>query len=125
MGVLVQRAVELTVAATSPEKVRVGALVVGAFADGTFPEPAQKIDAVSKGRLSAILKLGDLGEKAGSTLMVYGLPNVAANRILLVSFGGAEQFGEQAFRNAVSGASRALGDCAARDVAVTLSDVDI
>ena len=50
MGVATRRPLELTVEAPSPEKVRTGALVVGAFADGTLPPPTRKIDEASKGR---------------------------------------------------------------------------
>ena len=125
MGVATRRPLELTVEAPSPEKVRTGALVVGAFADGTLPPPTRKIDEASKGRISAVTKLGDLGEKPGASLPLYGLPGVAAERVLLVSLGRQDRFGDQSFRDAISGAARALGDCAARDAAVTLADVDV
>ena len=122
MGVATRRPLELTVEAPPPEKVRTGALVVGAFADGTLPPPTRKIDEASKGRISAVTKLGDLGEKPGASLPLYGLPGVAAERVLLVSLGRQDRFGDQAFRDSISGAARALADCAARDAAVTLAD---
>jgi len=116
---------DLAVSASSPEKVATGALVVGAFADGGLAPPAQAVDKASNGRLSAVMKLGDLGERAGSSQWLYGLPEIAAPRVLLVSLGPREQFGDEAFRNAIAGASRAFEDCAAEDVAVTLADVQL
>jgi len=116
---------ELTVSTSAPEKVGSGVLVVGAFADGPLARPAQTVDRVSKGQLSAVMKLGDLSEKAGSSLWLYKLPEIAAERVLLVSLGSREQFGDEAFRNALGGAARALAECAAQEAAVTLTELDL
>ena len=116
---------ELGASAASPEKVTTGALVLGVFADGTLAPPAQAVDKASNGRLSAVMKLGDLHERAGSSLWLYGVPQTTAQRVLLVSLGRREQFGDEAFRNAIAGASRALEDCAAEDAAVTLTDIQL
>jgi leucyl aminopeptidase len=120
-----RKPLEVTVSASSPAKVSTGAVVVGAFADGTLAPPAQTLDSASNGRLSAVLKLGDLGEHAGSSLWLYGLREIAAQRVLLVSLGPREQFGDEAFRKALVGTARALGACAADDAALTLTDVDL
>jgi leucyl aminopeptidase len=105
--------------------VTTGALVLGAFADGTLASPAQAVDDASNGRLSAVMKLGDLNDRAGSSLWLYGLPQTIAQRVLLVSLGPREQFGDEAFRSAIAGASRALENSAAEDAAVTLTDVQL
>ena len=125
MGVVTRKPLELTVNAGAPEKVRTGALVVGTFADGTLTVPAEKVDAAAKGKLSAIVKLGDLADKPGAALPVYSLPGITADRVLLVSLGRRDRFGDQAFRDAVGGAAKALAGCAARDAAVTLADVEL
>src|SRR5262245_44909188 len=120
-----RKPMELSISASFPEKVRTGALVVGAFADGTLAPAAQTVDGASEGRLSAVMKLGDLGEKAGSSLWLYGVPGIAAERVLLVSLGAPERFADEAFRNAIGGASRALAACAAEDATLTLTDFDL
>jgi leucyl aminopeptidase len=120
-----RKPLEVTVSASSPEKVGTGALVVAAFADGTLTTAAQTVDSVSSGRLSAVLKLGDLDEKAGSSLWLYGLQGIGADRVLLVSLGPREQFGDEAFRNALGGTARALGECVAQEAVVTLTDLDL
>src|SRR5262252_6146143 len=109
---------EIAVETSSPEKVRTGLLVVGAFADGTLPPSSKKIDEVSKGKLSAMLKRGDLEEKAGSTVLLHDLPGVEAERVLLVSLGKRDEFGDKSFRDALNSTARALAAGAARDAAV-------
>src|SRR5215813_5793931 len=65
---------QITTKSASPEKLRVGTLAVGAFADGTLSAAAQAIDKASRRRLSAVLKRGDLETAAGATLLLHDLP---------------------------------------------------
>jgi leucyl aminopeptidase len=117
--------VEITLEASSPEKVRTGVLVVGAFGDGALPPSSRKIDEASKGKLSAVTKRGDLDEKAGSSLMLYDVPGTEAERVLLVSLGKRDEFGEKAFRDALSSAAKTLAGGVGRDAAMTLADVEV
>jgi leucyl aminopeptidase len=116
---------ELTVRSGSPEKLSAGVVVVGAFADKTLAPAARAIDEASQGRLTSAIRDGDLPEKPGSTLLLRDLPGVAAPRVLLVSLGRRDEFGDRAFRDAVGGAARALAGGAAGDAAVTLADVEV
>ncbi|MGB6190826.1 MAG: leucyl aminopeptidase [Terracidiphilus sp.] len=108
---------------SAPEKIRAGVLAVGVFSDGTLPRSAQKIDSLAGGRLSAVVKSGDLEEKPGSSLMLYDVPGIQAERVLLVSLGKQSDFNDKAFRDAISGAAKVLARGAANDAAVTLADV--
>ena len=115
--------VEIDLENSAPEKIRAGVLAVGVFSDGTLPRSAQKIDSLAGGRLSAVVKSGDLDEKPGSSLMLYDVPGVQAERVLLVSLGKQSDFNDKAFRDAISGAAKVLARGAANDAAVTLADV--
>ncbi|HEX7288513.1 MAG TPA: leucyl aminopeptidase, partial [Candidatus Angelobacter sp.] len=116
---------DITFDTSSPEKTRTGVLVVGAFADSALPPSSKKIDESSKGKVSAVIKRGDLDEKAGATLLLHDLPGVEAERVLLVSLGKRSEFGDKAFRDALTGAAKALADGVARDAAVTLADLEV
>jgi leucyl aminopeptidase len=111
---------DISIATGSPEQQKVGAVVVGAFADGTLTPAAQAVDAAAQGRLSATVKRGDLDEAAGSTLWLHALPNVAAERVLLVSLGKKEDFDARAFRSAASEVAKVLANGAAADAAIAL-----
>ncbi len=116
--------IEINIESSSPEKFKTGVLAVGAFSDGTLLRSSQKIDEASKGKLSAVIKRGDLDEKPGSTLLLHDLPGVEAERVLLVSLGTRDKFGEKGFRDALSAIAKAFASGPARDAAVTLS-VDV
>jgi leucyl aminopeptidase len=116
---------EITVETASPEKVRTGVLVVGAFADASLAPHAKNIDEAAKGKLSAVLKRGDLDERAGASLLLHDLPGIEAERVLVVSLGKRDEFGDKAFRDALSGAAKALADGVANDAAVALADIEV
>ncbi len=116
--------IDINLDSTPLEKIRTGILVVGAFADGTFPRSLQ-LDRDSIGKMSGVIKSGDLDEKPGSALLLYDLPGTQAERVLLVSLGKRGDFGDKAFRAALGGAANFLARGAANDAAVTLADIDV
>ena len=117
---------QITLMSSTMERVRTDVLVLGAFSDGTLPvASSRRVDVRAKGRLSAVIRLGDLGEPAGSVLMLHELEGIAAERVLLVSLGERSAFGDKSFRDAVEGAARVLADRAVQDAAVALADVEI
>lgn len=116
---------ELTLAAAAPEQIPAGVLVVGAFGDGTLPPSSQRVDRAAHGGLAAVLKLGDLDRTAGSTLLLPNLTGVAAERVLLVSLGPVDEYGPRSFNAALQAAARALAGGAAKDAAVTLTQLEV
>src|SRR5262252_1165083 len=116
---------DITLETTSPDRLRTGVLVVGAFADNTLPPSARAIDEASKGKLSAVIKRGDLDAKAGSALLLHDLPGIAAERVLMVSLGKRDDAGDKTFRDAVGSAARALASGPAREAAVAIADLEL
>ena len=49
------------------------------------------------------------GARTGSTLLLRGLPGVAAERVLLVGLGERKEFAEGGYRDAVRAAARTQG----------------
>jgi len=103
-----------------PSKELTDLLVVGAFPGGALAPQAQEIDAASQGKLSALAIQEELDEKAGSSLMLYDLPGTVARRVLVVSLGPRERFGEKAFEDSVRAVAKALLEGKATRATVTL-----
>jgi len=114
---------EFSIKTLSPETAEMGCIVLGVYADKELTAPARRVDQRSKGALSAAL--ADLSGKVGSTLLLRALPNVAAERVLLVSLGARNEFGELQYRDAVRAAAGALRDLAAKDAALFLVDLKL
>jgi leucyl aminopeptidase len=109
---------EFSITALSPETAKAGCVVVGVHSGKELTPPAKRIDQASRGALRNALP--DLQEKTGSTLLLRGLPGVAAERVLLVSLGARKEFGASQFRDAVRAAAVALRDLPAKDAALFL-----
>src|SRR5262245_60307228 len=116
---------EITIDTTAPEKVRVGVLAVGAFTDGALSPLTRTIDEASKGKLSAIIARGDLETNAGATVLLHDLPGVAAERVILISFGKRDGLNDKALRDALASAARVLAGGAAKEAAVALTDIEV
>lgn len=99
---------EFTIKTGAPEKLKTSCLVVGVLDGERLAPPAADLDKAAGGALASILATGDLGAKAGATLLVHNIPGVAAPRLLLVSLGKADALGEKVYRDALSGAAKAL-----------------
>src|SRR5688572_10462475 len=98
---------EFSIKSGSPEKGRTGCVVVGVFEGRKLSESCKAIDAAAKGAVTEVLRKGDLEGGLGKTLLLHNLAGVPADRVLLVGLGRERDFGEAAFRTAMSAAMRA------------------
>ncbi len=121
---------QFSIRAAAPERARTGCLVLGVHQSAGAGAPrltraAQAADRAAGGRLREVLAHGDLRAKAGATLLLHGVPGLAAERVLLLGLGEEKEFGETAFRDAVRGAALALKGLGAKDAIVYLTDLKV
>ena len=111
---------EFSIKALSPETAKTGCVVLGVHAQKELTPAARRVDQRAKGALRAALD--DLPSRTGATLLLRGLPGVAAERVLLVSLGERKEYGEPAYRDALRAAGGALRELGAREAALFLVD---
>ncbi len=116
---------QFTLKRATPSKELTDVLVVGVFSDGALSTAAKEVDSASKGKLSALSIQSELDGKAGTTLLLYDVPGTAARRVLLVSLGARDRFGEKAFDDALKGTAKALREGKAAKASVTLAQADV
>ncbi len=78
---------EFGIKSGQPQKQRSACLVVGVFEGKRLSQTAEELDKASEGHLTAVLKRGDLEGKFGQMLLLYQVPGVLAERVLLVGCG--------------------------------------
>jgi leucyl aminopeptidase len=78
---------ELVVKSVSAETLKTATLVVAVGEGRTLSDTASTLDTLSGGAISAVLKRGDLSGKIGQSLLLHSLPNLKAERVLLVGSG--------------------------------------
>jgi leucyl aminopeptidase len=117
--------VKFSIKNARPEKQRGACVVVGVFEPRKLSDAARAIDKASGDYLSGILRRGDMDGKAGSTLFLYGVPGIKADRVLLVGLGRSSDFDEKKFAAAIRSAVKALGASGAKDAVFTLTGLPV
>ncbi|RFA30452.1 leucyl aminopeptidase [Alkalilimnicola ehrlichii] len=116
---------EFTVKSGNPEKQRTGCIVVGVFESRRLSSAATQIDKVSDGFLSSLVRRGDMEGKQGQALLLGAVPNVLADRVLLIGCGRERDFNERAFRRAITTMANKLDECGATEAVSYLSDLPV
>jgi leucyl aminopeptidase len=117
--------VDFSINGSNPETLKTGCVAVGVYSGGALSAAAQKLDRASKGRIAEVLERDDFQAKPGSTLMLYGLPGVAAPRVLLVGCGMSGRMSAKDYREAVRAAVRAAADTGIAEAALYLSELEL
>ncbi len=85
-------------------------LILGVFEKCKLSASAEVVDKASGGHLSDILQKGDMDGETGRTLLLYGVPGVSCERVLLVGCGKPEEFNRRSYRKALASAMTLLND---------------
>jgi leucyl aminopeptidase len=113
--------VEFSIRSLAPEKAKTGCLVLGVHGRA-LGRSGQLADKAARGALRRVLEQGDLGAKAGATLLLQRVAGIAADRVLLVGLGERRDYGIASLREAVRGAGQALKDIGAKSAALYVGD---
>ncbi|WP_166359238.1 leucyl aminopeptidase [Pseudomonas akapageensis] len=116
---------ELVVKSVAAETLKTATLVVAVGEGRKLGTTAGKLDEVSGGAISAVLKRGDLTGKAGQTLLLHSLPNLKAERVLLVGTGKDAELGDRAFRKLAASALNALNGLGGSDAVLALDELTV
>ncbi len=113
---------EFSIKQGSPEKLKSGCVVVGVFEGGKLSKAAQVLDKAAKHALSDAIAHGDMTGKASSTLLLHGLPGVAAERVLLVGMGKASELNSKTSVEILSATFKTLHTTPAKDATLFVTD---
>lgn len=108
-----------------PEKQKTNCLVLAVFEAAKLPETTKKIDESSNGYISKIIKLGDITGKLGQTLVLHNVPNISADRILLVGCGKYNEFKDQSYREAILRMSVTLNNLSITDAVCCITELPV
>ncbi len=116
---------DLSVKTTLAPDTRSDCLVIGVFDRRKLSAAGQELDAALDGRLSALLRSGDMDGKAGSHLLLPEPGTIPAKRILLVGCGKEKEFDSRAYRKALKTAVEALQKLPVRNAVNYLPDLPV
>ncbi len=104
-------------------KLKTPCLILGVFEKRRLSGPAEAVDKASGGRLSELMKRGDLDGQTGRTLMLYDIPGVSAERVLLVGCGKRKELTRASYRQALGTAVDLLQRIHAGDAVCTFPEL--
>jgi leucyl aminopeptidase len=116
---------EFSTKALAPERAATPCLAVGVFDFRKLSSAADALDRASRNALRERIKHGDMDGKAGTTRMLFRLPGVAAERVLLVGLGAESAFGAKEYREAVRAAVGAASDTGATEVTLAFGELAV
>lgn len=116
---------EFNIKSGHPEKQRTACVVVGVYEPRRLSDVAKRIDDISDGYISSILRRGDLEGKAGQTLLLHNVPNTLADRILLVGCGRERELGDNQYRQIVAMAIRTLHETGSMEAVCYLTELSV
>jgi leucyl aminopeptidase len=103
------------------EQIKADCLVVAVWAKGKMSADAAALDQASAGHLAAILKKRDLDQNDGASLLLYQVPGVQAERLLLVNLGDPKKVVKDKLVGMLADAVRGLQAQSSTTVALGLS----
>ena len=104
---------EFSIKNVNPEKQKSDCIIVGVFEgekpkNGQLSPAAKSIDENTNKAISSVLKIGDFEGKLNATLVLHGVSNIAATRVMLVGLGKQAEFSEKHYRLALRAAVKAM-----------------
>ncbi|HEX9625676.1 MAG TPA: leucyl aminopeptidase [Acidiferrobacterales bacterium] len=108
-----------------PEKQRSGCVVVAVYEGRRLSAAARRVDEVAGNPIAAALRRGDIGGKAGETLLLHNVPNLLCERLLLVGCGKEKDQHEGSYRAALAKAATAVSATGSSDATVYLTEIDV
>jgi leucyl aminopeptidase len=107
------------------EKQRHAALIVGISDKGELTPSAKRIDKLSGGYLSKLVKKGEFQGKIGQVLLLLNVPGVSAEQVLLVGGGAKNTVSERDFRRISGGSVKTLQSANVSHVINFLSELTV
>ena len=115
---------DFLVKAARAETLKTATLVIPVSEGRKLGASALAVDQACDGAISAVLKRGDLTGKSGQSLLLQSLPNLKAERVLLVGIGKGE-LSDRQYRKLAASILSTLKGLAGSDAALALDEIKV
>lgn len=116
---------DFNITTESPEKQPTSCVAVGVFTLHHLSPAAKRVDTASRGYITTLLKRGDLEGKAGQMLMLYNVPGVRAERVLLSGCGSETELTDNRFREIVAKMVATLNEAGITEATSYLTELPV
>jgi len=116
---------EFIVKSTSAASLKTATLVLAVSEGPSLDGIAQAIDSIAGGAISAVLAKGDLQGKVGQTLLLHSLPEIKAERVLLVGIGKPDELDGRQWRKVAASLASQLKALGGADAALAFQELRV
>ena len=116
---------EFTAKSGNPEKQRTACVVVGVFEPRRISPAAERLDQLSDGFISNLIRRGDMEGKIGQTLLLHNVPNTLCDRILLVGCGRERELHDSQYRQIIAKTATTLNEIGAMEAVCYLTELHV
>ncbi|MCW5196592.1 leucyl aminopeptidase [Buchnera aphidicola (Pemphigus obesinymphae)] len=107
----------------SIEKLKNECLVVGVFEDKKLPFSTKQLDEISQGYINKFIMSGEINGRINQSLLLYHIPYVFSERILLIGCGKESEFDERNYRKVIFNSIKILKNTSATEAVFFLNDL--
>lgn len=107
------------------ETAKTACLAVGVFENRKFTPAAEQLNSTSNGHLLKLLKTGDFEGAPGQTLMLYDVPGITAQRILLVGCGNPAKMSLSGYMTVQLAAAKQLAGGNIGEAVSCLTEIEV
>lgn len=111
--------------ASNVAKQRTDCVIVGIFDDGEMTTSAGELNKISKGFLQKLFKNGEFQGKSGQTLLLYSVPHVKTERVLLVGCGKNSPLNARDYRKLMNVSVSALSNTKVAVITNFLTELEV
>jgi len=117
--------IEFSAKTTPSDKHRGSCLILGVYESRRLTPQAEAVNALSDNHLSEHLKTGDMDGKIGQSSLLYKVPNIPAERVLLIGCGKERELNEAGFKKIITALTGVLQNTGITDAISQLTDLHI
>lgn len=122
---MIEKMIDFRVQTVSLEKQKTDCWIVGVYAPNHLSPMGKKIDALSQGLLSHLLKKREMEGQVGQLLLIPHIPALPDTRILLVGFGNENTLSPFRFTEIISKTIMLLGETATQEAISFLTEMAV
>ena len=116
---------EFSTKVSAPDTEQSACVAVAVFEGHRLSPSAETLDRASGGQLRALLRGGDMEAKSATTRVLYRIPGISAQRVVLVGMGKEKSVGAREYRDGVSAAIGAIRETGAASACMYLAEIAV
>jgi len=114
---------DVTLATTLPVQQRSDCLVAAIYDGKKLSPTAKQLDKASGGKISRLLKRGDMDGSAGQSLLMHDLDGIQAERVLLIGCGREKEINLAAYKKIIISATKNIANNGVKEAVFYLNEI--